>query len=326
MKRPRKEESRRAPAKTGPSKTGPSKTGPSKTGPSKTGPSKAGPSKTGPSKAGPSKAGPSRAGPSRQAPARQPAAKPARERAARLSAEAMVAGRHPVRALLESDPSRARRLHVLKGTPGLDDLVHLARSAGIEVISADRDRLDELAGPDLVHQGAILETSRHPYVDLEDALERGADLVLVLDGIEDPRNLGAAARAAFTLGASLLVIPARRAAPVTAAAHKTAAGALALLDVAQVDNLNRALERLKEAGFWLVGAEADAERAPWDVDIKGKIALVIGGEDRGLRRLTREACDFVVSIPMAAAGFSLNAADAATVLLYEVLRQRRGGG
>ena len=123
--------------------------------------------------------------------------------------------------------------------------------------------------------------------------------------------------------ADLVLIPQDRAAQATASAYKASAGALARIPIAMAKNLKRDLEKLKELGCWLVGAEADAKAAPWQVDMAEKTVIVVGGEDRGLRRLTREACDHVVSIPMAADGTSLNAADAATVLLYEALRQRR---
>lgn len=245
----------------------------------------------------------------------------AASRVRRIPTERLVVGRHAVQAFLQEKGEHCLRLYVQVGTTDASEIIELARRQGLDVQQHERDRLSALMGADLVHQGFILETRGFPYVDLEDVLE--ADLVLVLDGVEDPRNLGAAARAAFTLGAGALIVPARRAASVTATAHKSAAGALALLNVVQVENLGRALERLKAAGFWLVGAEADGSHQPWEIDCTGKTALVIGGEDRGLRRLTRENCDFVTSIPMAAADFSLNAADAATVLLYEVLRQRK---
>ena len=238
-----------------------------------------------------------------------------------IPAERLVVGRHAVHSFLQQKGLHCVRLYLQNQQSDAAEIVALAREQGVDVQQHDRDRLTAIAGPDLVHQGFVLETRGFPYVDIEDVVDR--ELVLVLDGVEDPRNLGAAARAAFTLGAGALVIPARRAAGVTASAHKSAAGALAMLDVAQVENLGRALEKLKAAGFWLVGAEADGPTKPWEIDCTGKIALVIGGEDRGLRRLTRDNCDFVTSIPMAADDFSLNAADAATVLLYEVLRQRK---
>ncbi|MFZ9888709.1 MAG: 23S rRNA (guanosine(2251)-2'-O)-methyltransferase RlmB [Myxococcota bacterium] len=238
--------------------------------------------------------------------------------------ENIVVGRHAVMSALHEVPEIAQRLYLLSGGKGLEDLTQLARGLGIIVESESRDALDVRAGG-VMHQGAVLTIRGFPYADLEEAIE-AADpteaLFVVLDGVEDPRNLGAAARAAHAFGATALVIPKDRAAGVTASAHKTAAGALFRLQVARVDNLRRALDELREAGFWIYGAEADGGVAPWSVDLRGRICLVIGGEDRGVRRLSRDACDGMLAIPMAAEDVSLNAADAATVLLYEVVRQR----
>jgi len=162
----------------------------------------------------------------------------------------------------------------------------------------------------------------YPYVDVDTLASGTRPALLLLDGVEDPRNLGAAARAAYALGATGLAIPRRRAASVTPTAELVAAGALAALPVAQVTNVARCLEQLKERGLWTVAAEADARTRPWEVDLTVPVAIVVGGEDRGVRRLVRAHCDHVVAIPMAAAGVSLNAADAACVLLYEMARQR----
>jgi 23S rRNA (guanosine2251-2'-O)-methyltransferase len=193
-------------------------------------------------------------------------------------------------------------------------LVALAEKNGVRTRLVDLADVDALAGgrERAVAQGVVLRCGPFPYADVED-FKTAPALTLVLDGIEDPRNLGAAVRAAYALGAGLVVVPADRA----------SAGALCRVPLARATNLRRALEQLKERGAWIVGAEADGDRAPWQVDLRDKVALVVGGEDRGLRRLTREACDFVVAVPMAARDMSLNAADAATLLLYEVLRQRR---
>lgn len=213
-------------------------------------------------------------------------------------------------------------LHVLESGAGLGAIVAAAKDAGIQVQRVDRRTLDQRwGGTD--HQGVMLETLPFPYVDLHDALAKKPSLVLVLDGVEDPRNLGRAARNALAYGADLLVLPTDRACKITALAENTAVGALAQLPVAQVTNLRRALGQMKDAGLWLVGAEADGPSTPWDVDLAMPTALIIGGEDSGVRRLTREACDAMVHVPMAAKGFSLNAADAAGVLLFEALRQRQ---
>jgi 23S rRNA (guanosine2251-2'-O)-methyltransferase len=239
-----------------------------------------------------------------------------------LNPELHVVGRHPVEAVLEHQRDRAEKLWLQEGSQVAEALETLARKAGVPVTLAEADVLDGLAGRGNLHQGAVLQCGPYPYADVED-YDEAPDLTLVLDGVEDPRNLGAAARAAYAMGASLVVVPRDRAAACTASAHKAAAGALSRIRVAQVGNLRRALELLKEKGAWIVGAEADGTAAPWDVDLKGRSVIVVGGEDRGLRRLTREACDHVVAIPMAGEGTSLNAADAATVLLYEALRQRK---
>lgn len=241
------------------------------------------------------------------------------------TSENIVVGRHAVMSALSEVPEIAQRLYLLSGGKGLEELTQLARSVGVVVESEGRPALDVRSGG-VMHQGAVLTIRGFPYTTMEDALAaelaQESSLVLVLDGVEDPRNLGAAARAAHAFGAGTVIIPKDRAAGVTAAGHKAAAGALFRLRVVKADNLRRALDEMKEAGFWIYGAEADGEAAPWEVDLKGRTCLVIGGEDRGVRRLTREACDGVLAIPMTVTDVSLNAADAATVLLYEVLRQR----
>lgn len=270
---------------------------------------------------------PARNQPARNQPARGGPDRPARsarkggQRAA-LDPELHVLGRHAVESALRHQPERGRTLWLQQGSASAAALEPLARAAGVSVSLADAEALDGLAGSSAVHQGAVLECGAFPFVDVED-LTTAPALTLALDGVEDPRNLGASARAAYALGAGLVVVPRDRAAACTASAHKAAAGALSVIPVARVGNLRRTLELLKEKGAWVVGAEADGSAAPWQVDLKGPVVLVVGGEDRGLRRLTREACDHVVSIPMVGEGMSLNAADAATVLLYEALRQRR---
>jgi 23S rRNA (guanosine2251-2'-O)-methyltransferase len=234
-----------------------------------------------------------------------------------------VYGRHAVEATLLHQRGRAEVLFHTD-SPDVRALVALAEKNGVETRLVDVDVVDALAGgrERAAAQGVVLRCGPFPYADVED-FDKAPAVTLVLDGVEDPRNLGAAVRAAYALGAGLVVVPADRAAMATAAAVKTSAGALCRVPVARVTNLRRALEQLKEKGAWIVGAEADGDRAPWQVDLADKVVLVIGGEDRGLRRLTREACDFVVAVPMAAKDMSLNAADAATLLLYEAQRQRR---
>lgn len=240
-----------------------------------------------------------------------------------LPSELCVFGRHAVEATLRYQPGRG--IELFHGnSPDLEEIVALAKGLGLPCRPVDLETIDALAGgrDQGSAQGVVLSCGPFPYVTV-DELEEAPGITLALDGVEDPRNFGAAVRAAYALGASLVLVPSDRAASATAAAIKTSAGALCRVPVARATNFRRALEILQEKGAWIVGAEADGDRAPWEVDATGKLVLVIGGEDRGLRRLTREACDFVTAIPMAATDMSLNAADAATLLLYEALRQRK---
>jgi 23S rRNA (guanosine2251-2'-O)-methyltransferase len=239
-----------------------------------------------------------------------------------LPPELCVIGRHAVKASLTHHTARCLELFHTD-SPDLGELILEAKARRIPTRQVDVDVIDALAGgrDQGSAQGVVLSCAPFPYITVDevDALPM---VTLALDGVEDPRNFGAAARAAYALGAGLVVVPADRAAQATAAAIKASAGALCRIPVAREVNFKRALTRLKDKGAWIVGAEADGDRAPWDVDATGHLVIVIGGEDRGLRRLTREACDFVTAIPMTADDMSLNAADAATLLLYEALRQR----
>jgi 23S rRNA (guanosine2251-2'-O)-methyltransferase len=181
--------------------------------------------------------------------------------------------------------------------------------------------LTRLAGsPD--HQGIVAEVDPYPYADPTQLLEREDALVVALDQIQDPRNLGAICRSAEAAGASGVVIPARRAAAVTAAACKASAGAVEHLPVARVTNLATWLGQAKEAGAWVYGAEAGAESPYSQADLTGRLVLVLGSEGRGLRRRVAEACDLLVSVPVRGRVASLNVSAAAAVLLFEVVRQR----
>ncbi len=253
------------------------------------------------------------------------ATSPARSQAPSVPPELLVIGRHAVRATLDFQIERAVELFHTD-SPELGDIIALAKAQSVPTRLVDVDFIDGITGgrEQGAAQGVALVCGPFPYVSV-DGLDELPAVTLALDGVEDPRNLGAAARAANALGAGLVVVPGDRAAQATASAIKASAGALCRIPVARETNFKRGLEILKEKGAWLVGAEADGDRAPWDVDTAGHVVIVIGGEDRGLRRLTREACDFVVSIPMAADDMSLNAADAASLLLYEALRQRHQG-
>jgi 23S rRNA (guanosine2251-2'-O)-methyltransferase len=218
------------------------------------------------------------------------------------------------------------RLLVARGRGGgrVEQLVSAARAANTPVRFVAREELDRLAGT-AKHQGVVAVGGTRPYFDLEDLLESAPApaLFLLLDGVEDPRNLGSILRTAHCAGASGVVLPERRAAGVTPAAEKVSAGASQHLPIARVVNLSRAIERLKEAGCWLVGLDERAEKVFTEVDYTGPLGLVLGGEGKGLHEHVRAKCDFVVSIPTAGAIRSLNVAVAAGVVLYEAVRQRR---
>lgn len=202
-----------------------------------------------------------------------------------------------------------------------------ARNAGITVTECDRRKLDAMSATNGAHQGVIAVAAAREYCAVEDILalaqERGEDpFVVVCDGLEDPRNLGAVIRTAECAGAHGVIIPRHHSAGVTAAADKASAGAAEHMLIARVANLTAALQDLKKAGLWVYGAEANGTSALWHTDMKGPVCLVIGSEGQGLSRLVRENCDFVMTIPMAGRVNSLNASVAAALLLYEVVRQR----
>ena len=204
-------------------------------------------------------------------------------------------------------------------------LVARAARAGVAVRRADAAELDRLAagGP---HQGVAAEVDRPARRTLDDLLgDAGAvPLLVVLDGIEDPRNVGAVARTAEAAGVDGLIHQTRRSAPLGATAARASAGALAHLRVAAVVNIGRALEELRRAGVWTVGLAEDAERPYHSLDLTAPTALVIGAEGSGLRRLVRQRCDWLVSIPMRGRVSSLNVSVAAGIALFEAVRQRAG--
>jgi 23S rRNA (guanosine2251-2'-O)-methyltransferase len=181
--------------------------------------------------------------------------------------------------------------------------------------------LARLAGsPD--HQGVVAEVDPYPYADPDSLLDRPGALVVALDQVQDPRNLGAVCRSAEAVGAAGLVIPSRRSAAITGAACKASAGAVEHLPVARVTNLADWLTRAKGSGAWVYGAEAGAETPYAQADLSGKMVLVLGGEQRGLRRRVSETCDLLISIPVRGQVGSLNVSAAAAVLLFEAARQR----
>jgi 23S rRNA (guanosine2251-2'-O)-methyltransferase len=218
------------------------------------------------------------------------------------------------------------RVVIARGRHGerVESVVRLAKSRGVQVRFEDRQQLDRLTGT-REHQGIAALVAAKPTTELEDLLRAKNDrgLLVVLDGIEDPHNLGAIVRSSLAAGAQGVVIPERRAAGLSDTVERASAGALAHLPVARVKNLVRAMEEMKEAGYWLVGLDERAEKRHTDVDLTGAVGIVLGREGEGLHDLTKKRCDFLVSIPTAGPVKSLNVSVAAGVMLFEVVRQRR---
>jgi 23S rRNA (guanosine2251-2'-O)-methyltransferase len=218
------------------------------------------------------------------------------------------------------------RVIIARGRHGerLDSIIQLAKSRGVPVRFEDRQQMDRAIGM-RDHQGVAALAAAKPAIELEDLLRAQSKhaLLVLLDGVEDPHNLGAIIRTSLAAGADGVVIPERRAAGLTDAVERASAGALAHLPVARVKNLVRAMEQLKEAGFWLVGLDERAGKSYTDVDLVGQIGIVLGSEGEGLHDLTRKRCDFLVSLPTKGPVRSLNVSVAAGVMLFEVVRQRR---
>ncbi|MGD9597750.1 MAG: 23S rRNA (guanosine(2251)-2'-O)-methyltransferase RlmB [Steroidobacteraceae bacterium] len=238
-------------------------------------------------------------------------------------------GLHAVRAVLTRAPARVVQLHVAahRDDRRVAEVEALARSAGVAMRRVDSQVLAKLAG-DVAHQGVVAEVRpMAPWTegDLLAALrDATAPIVLALDGVQDPHNLGACLRTADACGALAVVVPKDRAAQVNATVRKVAAGAAETTPVVAVTNLARTLKLLKEAGLWVVGAAGDADRLASATDLTGPLVLVMGAEGSGLRELTRRNCDFLVRLPQVGAVESLNVSVATGMLLYEVTRQRTG--
>jgi 23S rRNA (guanosine2251-2'-O)-methyltransferase len=248
------------------------------------------------------------------------------------STERLVGGLHPVRELLRAG-SEVRRLLIAGGRaqgPVVDEILALAAERGVEVVEVDRHDLDERTDG-LVHQGVVAVAPAFATTSLDAVLARAAEageppLLVALDGVTDPHNLGSIARTAEAVGAHGLLLPGRRAAGVTPTAEKAAAGALAHLPVVEVTNLVRTLGQLSDAGVWSLGLDGDAPSELAEHPLAGEaVVLVVGAEGEGLARLTRERCDALVRLPMRGRVGSLNASVAAGVALYTLLARRTAG-
>jgi 23S rRNA (guanosine2251-2'-O)-methyltransferase len=253
-----------------------------------------------------------------------------------------VFGLHAVDALLRRNPRAVQRLWVQEGRDDkrIRALVELARNQGVSVLREHRAGLDERVSGR--HQGAVAEVlestlEQHPddgrsILWSEEALLHHVDtadhhvLLLVLDGITDPHNLGACLRSAEAAGVDAVVVPKDKSADLGPAVRKVACGAAEAVPFVRVTNLSRTLAALKDHGVWLYGTAGEAGQTLYDTDLSGPVALVMGSEGSGLRRLTREACDHLVRLPMAGSVSSLNVSVATGVCLFEAVRQRSGAG
>lgn len=248
--------------------------------------------------------------------------------------EGLVAGRRAVRELLRSGRP-VHRLYVAETAEGVEELLSEARRAGVPVQRVPRSWLDRACGG-LPHQGVAASAAAVPYTDLDElmasvARRPGPVRLLVLDHIQDPQNLGSLLRTAEASGVAGVVVAARRAAGLTPAVWRASAGAAAYVPVARVSSIAAAVEAIKEAGLWVVGADPGGHQLLWEADLSGRVALVIGAEGRGLSALVRQRCDLLVRIPQLGRVSSLNASVAGALLMYEALRQSlarwpQGGG
>lgn len=244
-----------------------------------------------------------------------------------------LTGIHAVREALEAGRP-FDRIVISRGRQDtrVEEIVQLARARNIPVRFEDRGQLDRLAGSK-EHQGVVALAAARAAATFEDILAAAnksaahgqKGLILLLDGVEDPHNLGAIIRTALAAGAHGIVIPERRAAGLTDTVARASAGALAHLPIAKVTNLSQTMEELKEAGYWLIGLDERAKKNYTEADYTSSVGIVLGGEGKGLHDLTRKRCDFVVSLPTTGPVKSLNVSVAAGVVLFEVLRQRRAG-
>ena len=242
-----------------------------------------------------------------------------------------IVGRHAVGEALKQSPDRAQELLISGGEKSAvtRKILEAARSAGVKVRRVDARFMDSLS-QGANHQGVGLRMAAGGYAELDQIIESARDagqagLVVLADHIQDPHNLGAVIRSATAAGAQGLVVPKDRACGLTPAVAKAAAGSLGLLPVARVVNLTRALEELKEAGLWALAAATRDAPAPWELDLDMPLVLVLGGEHKGVGDRILKACDLRATLPLAGGVESLNAAVAAGVLLFEIVRQRAAG-
>lgn len=241
--------------------------------------------------------------------------------------EDQVEGRNSVLELLESDKD-INKIFVTKGEKhgSINKIISIAHKKGVIIVEKDKKQMDEMA-QNVNYQGVIAITPPFDYCKVEDILnlakEKNEDaLILVLDGIEDPHNLGSIIRTAETAGVHGIIIPKRRAAAVNSTVNKASAGAVEHMKIARVTNINEEIQKLKEAGLWICGTDVNTDTFYYKQDLTGPLAIVIGNEGKGIGERTRKNCDFLVKIPMKGKIKSLNASVSTGIIVYESVKQR----
>jgi len=239
----------------------------------------------------------------------------------------IIYGKNPVESLLETDSKRINKIFIVKGVKfdvKIKNIYTMAKNFRINIQEIPREKMDKMVSG--VHQGVAATVSPVEYADFDGLVDSLKDksnaLLMLLDCVEDPHNLGSIIRTAAAAGVDGIVIPGRHSSPITPTVEKASAGTVGMVKIARVTNLTNAIEKLKENNFWIVGAEADAEKYYFEQDYNMNCAFVVGGEDRGISHLVRKNCDFMVKIPMMNAVNSLNVANASSILIYEIVRQR----
>ncbi|MBH3411013.1 23S rRNA (guanosine(2251)-2'-O)-methyltransferase RlmB [Pseudomonas putida] len=239
-----------------------------------------------------------------------------------------IYGVHAVQALLQHHPKRVKQIWLSEGRsePRIQALLELAAENRVPVGQAERRELD--AWVEGVHQGVVAEVSPSQVwgeLMLEELLERSETppLILVRDGVTDPHNLGACLRTADAAGATAVIVPKDKSATLTPVVRKVACGAAEVIPLVAVTNLARTLEKLQQRGLWVVGTAGEAEQEIYQQDLTGPLVMIMGAEGKGMRRLTREHCDFLVKLPMSGSVSSLNVSVATGVCLFEAVRQRQ---
>lgn len=238
-----------------------------------------------------------------------------------------ISGRNPVLEILKTD-KEIEKIYVLKGElkGSINKILGMAGDKKIPIQHVNKNKLDDLSNGN-IHQGVIASVTSYEYVDI-DAIFKKAEMqnedpfMLILDEIEDPHNLGAIIRTAECAGVHGVIIPKRRSASVNQSVYKSSAGAVEHMLVSKVTNISNTIEELKEKGLWIYGGDMSGENYYYQTSLDGSIGLVIGSEGKGISRLVKEKCDVLVKIPMVGKISSLNASNAASILIYEVLKQR----